>query len=144
MDSKTFSSLIYKALQRAYKEAGTQQRLEAKTGVNHAQISQLLTGKRSCERIQVDTLAKLFPDLDLSFFRDERPSASSTRQLSPIRQAIEDKLKNADDVQLGRAFAAIAAIVDRKTYPIPDGDELPPAEDHASYKGESREEKAAG
>ncbi len=60
-----------KALLRACDKAGNQLRLQEKTGVSYAVINKFHSGKRDIGNMTLYTLEKLFPELDVSYFRDE-------------------------------------------------------------------------
>ena len=60
-----------KALLRACDKAGNQLRLQGKTGVSYAVINKFHSGKRDIGNMTLYTLEKLFPELDVSYFRDE-------------------------------------------------------------------------
>ena len=59
------------ALARAIREAGNMARLQEKTGLPYSVINKLNNGRNQIRRMPLETLWRLFPELELRFFRDE-------------------------------------------------------------------------
>lgn len=51
-------------------------RLQEKTGVDYASINRLNSGKNDFKNIPLHTLIKLFPEMEVTFFKDERHAGS--------------------------------------------------------------------
>ena len=86
---------IKQSLQKAIDKAGTQMRLEALTGVKQPSINRLLSGKRPAGGITVNTLKKLFPELEITFFQDDL--TAKTQSLPPIIRKIVDIVNELDE-----------------------------------------------
>jgi hypothetical protein len=52
-------------------------RLQEKSGVDYASINRLNSGKNDFKNIPLRTLIKLFPEMEITFFSDERRTAAS-------------------------------------------------------------------
>ena len=90
---------VREALKKAVDLTGNQLRLEEKTGVKHSTINMMSSGKRSTGNMTVNTLEKLFPEMEITFFRDERQSADA--DLSSVMTKIMTKAAELDeDAQL--------------------------------------------
>jgi len=72
---------IHKALHRAKEEVGTQKNLEAKTGISQSSIAAFLNGARKIENMTVGTLTKLFPEMEIYFFRKDLKNKLSPCEL---------------------------------------------------------------
>ncbi len=70
---------VKRALSRAIREAGNMARLQEKTGLPYSVINKLNNGQNQIRRMPLETLCRLFPELELSFFRDERPAGDVIR-----------------------------------------------------------------
>jgi len=97
---------IHAALCRAYKETNTQEALAQKAGIDQGTISSLLNGKRSCSGIRVETLEKLFPELEIVFYKDEKLSESG---LKPIEEQIVLLLRSLPERVQAQVLVALAA-----------------------------------
>lgn len=86
---------IKKSLDKAIDQVGTQLRLEEKTGVKQPAINRLLSGKRSMGNMTVNTLMKLFPEIEITFFKDERQVINS--DLSTIENNIMSKVQQLNE-----------------------------------------------
>lgn len=64
--------VIEKAIREALDKAGTQTNLAEKTGISQGNLNNILNGKISVDKMTVGTLLKLFPEMEISFFRDQR------------------------------------------------------------------------
>lgn len=64
---------ILEALRRAIAKAGGKPELAKKLGMYHSRINCFDNGTRKVSGMTVATLAKLFPDLKLYFFREDWP-----------------------------------------------------------------------
>jgi len=88
---------IKEALRTIVANAGNQLKLEAKTGVSHSNINMFLSGKRSVGNMTINTLEKLFPELQVFFFKSEAPTAMPAveRKIISMLQALseEDRLE---------------------------------------------------
>jgi DNA-binding Xre family transcriptional regulator len=72
---------VIKQTKEAFKKAvdrvgGRLVRLQEKTGVDYASINRLNSGKNDFKNIPLHTLIKLFPEMDITFFEDERHAES--------------------------------------------------------------------
>ena len=65
------TSAIKKALEKAYRRAGTQTKLAAKAGLSQGGINEFLNGRAEIRNMTVGTLLKLFPDMEMRFFRND-------------------------------------------------------------------------
>jgi transcriptional regulator with XRE-family HTH domain len=88
---------IKEALRTIVERAGNQLKLEEKTGVSHSNINMFLSGKRSTGNMTINTLEKLFPELQIFFFKSELPGAALPaveRKVISMLQALseEDRL----------------------------------------------------
>jgi len=63
---------FFKAVDRV---GGKLVRLQEKTGVEYSTINRLNSGKNDFKNIPLRTLIKLFPEMDITFFRDEHNTA---------------------------------------------------------------------
>ncbi len=70
---------VKRALARAIREAGNMSRLQEKTGLPYSVINKLNNGQNQIRRMPLETLWRLFPELEMRFFRDERPSGVTVR-----------------------------------------------------------------
>lgn len=70
---------VKRALARAIREAGNMSRLQEKTGLPYSVINKLNNGHNQIRRMPLETLWRLFPELEMSFFRDERPGGVTIR-----------------------------------------------------------------
>ena len=68
-----------KSLQKAKNAVGTQKKLELLTGVSQSRIAELLNGRRSIGKTTYVNVLKLFPEIDITFFKHERPSPEALR-----------------------------------------------------------------
>ena len=80
------------ALRKAKEAAGTQKKLEIQTGFPQPRIAELLNGRRYMGKVYFASIIKLFPEIEISFFKKERPSPEAMRlakgfdQLCPRKQ----------------------------------------------------------
>lgn len=81
---------VEKALFEAVKRAGTQLGLAERSGISHGTLNGYLNGKNKVENMTIGTMLRLFPDIDISFFRDQRPSL--THAPPPPLDSIEKRL----------------------------------------------------
>ena len=86
---------ILDSLKKAYENAGTQKELEQKTGIAQALIGKFLNKQRDTGNMRVSTLSKLFPEMEITFFRNERKAVTS--DLSPMAKRVISQLNNLDD-----------------------------------------------
>ena len=70
---------VKRALARAIREAGNMSRLQEKTGLPYSVINKLNNGQNQIRRMPLETLWRLFPELEMSFFRDERSGGVTIR-----------------------------------------------------------------
>lgn len=63
--------IIHKALRDAKEKAGTQKKLEGRTGVGQSSIAAFINGSRKIENMTVGTLIRLFPEMQIAFTRKE-------------------------------------------------------------------------
>ena len=76
---------ILKALREAVSNAGTQSALAEKAGTSQGRISDYLSGKCDIGNMTVDTLISLFPEMTISFFKDNEKD-------NIIPKLLEDKM----------------------------------------------------
>ena len=76
---------ILTALQKAVKKAGTQAAFAEKCGIAQGRISDYLNGNRDIGNITLSTLFTLFPEISISFFKDEEKD-------NIIPQLLENKM----------------------------------------------------
>lgn len=77
------------AFGKAIDRAGNMHQLEKQTGVSSPTINRFHSGKQDIANIPFSTLIKLFPDIEISFFRDERPPPG---EIDNLRREYEAKL----------------------------------------------------
>lgn len=70
---KATKEAFFKAIDRA---GGRLIRLQEKTGVDYPTINRLNSGKRKFKDLSLQTFEKLFPEMEITFFRDERQTAA--------------------------------------------------------------------
>lgn len=68
---------VKQALQKAIERTRSQANLAQKSGVAASSINCFFSGKRDIANMTLYTFEKLFPDLRITFFRDEWPVAQS-------------------------------------------------------------------
>lgn len=73
----SLSGQVKQALIKAVSAAGNKLALAKKTGVPQSSINLFSSGKRDVANMTLYTFEKLFPDLRITFFRDEWPVAQS-------------------------------------------------------------------
>ena len=76
---------ILHALNTAIQKAGTQSALAKTAGTSQGRISDYLSGKCDIGNMTVDTLLKLFPEMTISFFKDNEKD-------NIIPKLLEDKM----------------------------------------------------
>ena len=94
---------LIKETKEAFKKAvdragGRLVRLQEKTGVDYASINRLNSGKNNFENIPLRTLIKLFPEMEITFFRDERHTAVPPgAELSPLEKKLVRLARELDE-----------------------------------------------
>jgi len=63
-----------KAFDHVRKNYKTQVKLAEDIGVQQSQISALISGKKDFSQLYFGSVLKLFPEIEISYFCDERPS----------------------------------------------------------------------
>ena len=96
--------LVLDALKEACARAGNQLELANQCGVSQGQISDYLCGRRQIRNMTLGTLEKLFPELVLTFFRDQ--SGSTT---DPVEHEIMRIVHSMTPTQKARCLKIIAA-----------------------------------
>ena len=90
---------ILTALQKAVKKAGTQAAFAEKCGIAQGRISDYLNGNRDIGNITLRTLFTLFPEISISFFKDEEkdniiPQLLESQLIARFRKlSPEDQIK---------------------------------------------------
>ena len=88
---------FHKAVQR---HNGKLIRLQEQTGVNYSIINRLNSGKNNFNSMTLQTFEKLFPELEVSFFRDERVASETTDPRLRELLSIWDNLSTADKLRV--------------------------------------------
>lgn len=96
------------AFKKALESAGTQKELEKRTGVKQGEITYYVSGKRKLMNMGVASMEKLFPEMQITFFRDELPMAVNS-DLSPVTQQIVQIVQKLDITEQAHLLAALAA-----------------------------------
>ncbi len=76
-----FMNLIARTKQAFFKALGREDnmlRLSEKTGIAYPIINKLNSGKSAFENIPLGTFERLFPELEVTFFKDERKAKDNT------------------------------------------------------------------
>jgi len=84
------SKVIERAIREALEKAGTQTNLAEKTGISQGNLNNILNGKISIDKMTVGTLLRLFPEIEITFFREQRISA--TLAPPPAGDSIDRKI----------------------------------------------------
>lgn len=74
----TNTNTVEVALKEAVKRAGTQLRLAEQSGVSQGNINGFLNGKNKVENMTIGTLLRLFPDIEIKFFPEQRMTTATT------------------------------------------------------------------
>lgn len=74
----TIEQQILEALRRAIAQAGGKPELAKKLGMYHSRINCFDNGSRRISGMTIATLAKLFPELKLYFFKEDWPQDNSS------------------------------------------------------------------
>ena len=67
----TLAEKVQAALAKAIEDAGSRTKLGRKTGVDISLINRFACGERKVKNMTVGTLERLFPEMKITFFRDE-------------------------------------------------------------------------
>ena len=92
---------LIRRTKEAFREAieragGKLVRLQAKTGVSYPIINRLNSGKNKFKDISLQTFEKLFPEMEVTFFRDERNTSNSSG-LSPGAKRLVEIFEDLDE-----------------------------------------------
>lgn len=96
------------AFKKALDRAKTQKELEKKTGIPQSSITHFLSGRRKLMNMGVSSLEKLFPEMQITFFRDELPIAVNSN-LPPLTQQIVQIIQKLDIADQAKLLASLAA-----------------------------------
>ena len=96
--------LIFEGIRRACGKAGSQIKLARRSGMSQGQLSDYLCGRRKICNMTVGTLEKLFPDLDIQFWKHEKPLDPD-----PVAQQISDLIRTLDPNEKARCLKLLAA-----------------------------------
>jgi transcriptional regulator with XRE-family HTH domain len=97
---------IENALKEALKKAGTQLALAEKAGMSQGNLNGLLNGKNKIENMTVGTLLKLFPDLQMRFFRG---AEFSNIKVDPIEEQVLEITRTLTAKEKAKCLTIIAA-----------------------------------
>jgi len=73
-NTRSWMAKTLAALKKAKETLGTQKKLEALTGVSQSRIAELLNGRRYIGKATFINIVKLFPEIEITYSKDERPS----------------------------------------------------------------------
>lgn len=112
--------LVLEALKEACIRAGNQLELAKQSGLSQGQISDYLCGRRQIKNMTLGTLEKLFPELMLTFFKDQNPSA-----VDPVELEIMQIVHSMNPTQKAYCLKIIAAnfpdsIIKNMKHPLPE------------------------
>lgn len=106
MNNTNLEKRLKKAFQRSLELAGTQKELERKTGVPQGNITNFVNGHRKLVNMTLTTLAKLFPEMEISFFAGEREPAVAKDYPEEEKRLLE-YFRNLTDLQKLEHFSEI-------------------------------------
>ena len=99
------------AINRRIEKEGSQVELALKSKIGQGAIASYLSEKRNLSNAKLQTLEKLFPEMEITFFKDERQVVNS--DLSSIENKIMLKVQQLnEDAQLD-LFADLAVQLDK-------------------------------
>ena len=96
--------LVLAALKEACSRAGNQLGLANRSGLSQGQISDYLCGRRKIKNMTLGTLEKIFPELELSFFKDQNATA-----VDPVESEIIQIVHSMSPSQKAYCLKIIAA-----------------------------------
>ena len=117
---------LIKQTKEAFKKAvdragGRLVRLQEKTGVSYPIINRLNSGKRSFKDLSLQTFEKLFPEMEVIFFRDERHLAALDRMdLTATERKVIKAMRELDEDGRLDLLMEVAALRERHSKNIPE------------------------
>ena len=116
---------LIKQTKEAFKKAvdrvgGRLVRLQEKTGVNYSAINRLNSGKNKFKDLSLQTFEKLFPEMDITFFRDEQHMAAPPgAELSSLEKKLVRLARELDEDGQFDLLTEAGAIRERHSKNIP-------------------------
>ena len=95
--------LVLEGLREACRRAGNQVKLAKSSGLSQGQLSDYFCGRRKIRNMTLGTLEKLFPELELRFWRTHDLLETS------IEQEIMDLIRDLPPVEKVRCLKMLAA-----------------------------------
>ncbi|MCF6174837.1 MAG: hypothetical protein L3J71_03615 [Victivallaceae bacterium] len=95
-----------KAVQRGN---GKLVRLQEQTGVSYSAINSLNSGQREFKNMTLQTFERLFPEMEVSFFRDERRDDACIVSTDPL---LREVLTNWDNLSRGDKHRMLTQLYD--------------------------------
>lgn len=86
------TNTVETALKEAVKRAGSQLRLAEQSGVSQGNINGFLNGKNKVENMTIGTFFRLFPEIEVNFFRDQRQTSSTSTSPHTSSDSVEQRL----------------------------------------------------
>ncbi len=110
---KKTEEAFHKAVQRA---GGKLVRLQEKTGVSYPIINRLNSGRNKFKDVSLQTVEKLFPELQAYFFRDEypKPELAGFDHLTRSQQKLLKMIIELDEDGQLDALEALSRISERR------------------------------
>ena len=85
--SKIFAEAFQAAMTEAIRRAGSQKKLSEETGIHQSRISDYANGQYDFGNMTIGTLIKLFPELEILYFRQPNDAAADA-----MAEAVERRM----------------------------------------------------